>query len=496
MAHFGFWYWDIKTGEVEWSEEVYKIFGLDQNNFKPTIDSILNFTPWPADPERAKEMIRQSIEPHTPGRYEQRFLKPDHSIGYYLSTFQGKFDKNGALFSILGSILDITERKRAEMALEMSEKKYSTLFNKASIPAVLTHSPNHEIIEVNDACLTLFGYQADEVIGKTSLEIGVNRNQEKRSRTITEFQAQKMVLNLKQVLFSKSGEEITVLTNINSVEIDGKVYAYTTMQDISEVERAEESLRETKEYLENLITYANGPIIIWDLDQKIIRFNLAFAHLTGYLAEEMVGKDLFSVFPDETKARSLLKIAQTSAGEHGHAVEIPFQEYQGDTHIVLWNSANIYAKDGKTLVATIAQGQDITDRKKAEDTILADQLELHRLVAEGERQLQVLLSVVEDQNQARDEIEKLNSTLEKRVVERTFQLQTSNKELEAFAYSVSHDLRAPLRAIDGYSRILQQEYARNLDDEGLRLLGIVRDSTKTMDHLITDLLSLSRVGLS
>jgi PAS domain S-box-containing protein len=109
----------------------------------------------------------------------------------------------------------------------------------------------------------------------------------------------------------------------------------------------------------------------------------------------------------------------------------------------------------------------------------------------------LMISTVQDVTErwyAEDEIRKLNADLEERVIERTAQFESANKELESFAYSVSHDLRAPLRAIDGFSRILQQEYDQKLDDEGKRLLGIIRASTNTMDHLITDILSLSRVS--
>ncbi len=138
----------------------------------------------------------------------------------------------------------------------------------------------------------------------------------------------------------------------------------------------------------------------------------------------------------------------------------------------------------------------IAERKQHEAQILADQVELQELLAKADQSRRVLLTVVEDQKLAEEEIRQLNTALEQRVTERTAQLETSNKELEAFAYSVSHDLRAPLRAIDGFSRILQQEYAPKLDDEGRRLLGVVRDSTSKMDTLITDLLALSRVSRS
>ena len=124
MAHIGNWYWDVETGDVEWSEEVFNIFQLNPKEFKPQIDSILSLSPWPEDHQRGRELIQKAMESREKGTYEQRFLLPDGTIGYYYSTFQGRYGDDGKLLAIMGTVQDITDRKRAEEEKGKLEEQY------------------------------------------------------------------------------------------------------------------------------------------------------------------------------------------------------------------------------------------------------------------------------------------------------------------------------------------------------------------------------------
>jgi PAS domain S-box-containing protein len=120
MAHLGYWQWDVSTGEVQWSDEVFRIFQLDPKSFAPHIDAILALSPWPEEQHRDKELIRHAMETHEKGTFEQKFLRRDESVGYYHSTVQGKYDDEGNLIAIVGTVLDITERKEIERHQRLS----------------------------------------------------------------------------------------------------------------------------------------------------------------------------------------------------------------------------------------------------------------------------------------------------------------------------------------------------------------------------------------
>jgi len=156
------------------------------------------------------------------------------------------------------------------------------------------------------------------------------------------------------------------------------LYSVHTLEDITERKLVESELRETRDYLENLVNYANAPIIVWSPSNQITLFNYAFERLTGRDANEVIGKQIDILFPPDRLDEALTHIYQAQAGERWESIEIPILHSSGEVRTALWSSATIYSSDGKNVIATIAQGQDITGRKKMEANLAEQVVELRR----------------------------------------------------------------------------------------------------------------------
>ncbi len=172
----------------------------------------------------------------------------------------------------------------------------------------------------------------------------------------------------------------------------------SSLNDITQRKRTENQLRETLAYLESLLDYANAPIIVWDTDYRITKFNHAFERLTGRSFEDVAGKQLDLLFPERTKRISLDHIFRTAKGIRWETIEIDVQHVDGSLRTILWNSANVYDSDNKNIVATIAQGHDITERKAAEAQIVQLNAELEEQVSRRTAELHKTIADLEEQS--------------------------------------------------------------------------------------------------
>ncbi|MDD5631374.1 MAG: PAS domain S-box protein [Methylococcales bacterium] len=304
---------------------------------------------------------------------------------------------------------DISERQRAEHALRDSEEKFRSITASAQ-DAIIMMDNEGKISCWNAAAEKIFGYPAQEALGQPLHELlAPEQYLDEYRKGFSHFkgtgEGPVIGMTLELAGLKKDGTEIPIELSISAIKREGKWNAIGIVRDITERKQAEEKLRETRDYLENLFNHANAPIIVWSPSYQITMFNHAFEHLTGRNADEIIGKQIDILFPADRKNEALSHIYQTKTGERWETIEIPIQHTSGSVRTALWNSATLYSADGKSVVATMAQGQDITERKLAEDALLranralmtlsAGNLALVRAVNEDELLREVTKVIVE-----------------------------------------------------------------------------------------------------
>jgi PAS domain S-box-containing protein len=262
---------------------------------------------------------------------------------------------------------DITTRKSAEEALRESEWRFRDMMAKVQLVSA-TLDPEGNITFANECLLQLTGWRPEEILGRNWFEVFVPTEAEVRQVLLQGVSEGRVPLAYENEILTRGGERrLIAWSNALLRDARGGIAGIAGIGvDITERKQAEKKMRETNAYLENLINYANAPIIVWDPQFRITRFNHAFESLTGCTEVEVLGKSLEFLFPPALAASSMELIRQTLTGQRWEVVEIRIQHRDGSERTVLWNSATLFAPDGQTPLATIAQGQDITERQQRE----------------------------------------------------------------------------------------------------------------------------------
>lgn len=495
----GVWDWNPQTGNCYFSKRYKAMLGYSGDDMLNHIDEWSRRLHY-EDKDRVEKILDDYLKGNI-DEYRTEFRMMNKAGIYLWVLARGKivdWDENGKPSRMIGTHSDITEQRKNEELRRNTESKYSRLL-ESMMDGFVFVTIDGRITDCNDAYCKMLQYSLSELKTKTYQQLTPAKWHEAEKKIVDEKIMKKGYSGVyEKEYIRKDGTAFSVelssfLAKTENGEIEG---IWGIARDISKRKETEKVLHETNEYLESLFNYANAPIVVWDNNMVITRFNKAFEKLSMYASNEVVGRKIDILFSPESKTHSIEYIMQAISGKHLSTIEIEIMRKDGQKRLVLWNSANVFDMHKEKVIATIAQGHDITDRKKAEDEVrlLNEKLEAKVLertnllelrsneLAENEK---ALINLVEDLNIKTEELERKSE-----------ELKSINSELEAFSYSVSHDLRAPLRAINNFASILNEEYASMLDDEAKRICSVIDENTKRMGTLIDDLLAFSKLGRS
>jgi PAS domain S-box-containing protein len=358
---------------------------------------------------------------------------------------------------------DISKSKETEQALLESEEKHRRLFETMA-QGVVYQAADGTIISANPAAEEILGLSLDQMQGKTSLDPGWQSIREDGSVFPGEDHAAMVALRtgkkvgplIMGVYHPKKQEHVWLSINATPLFKPGETkpfQAYATFDNITERKKADEALLREKREKELIINNLAEQVTFLDLDMNIIWTNSKDIVDQNLNPDNYLGEKCYKAYHQLSEPCPhcpIIDVFKSGIGCSG-GYRSPDGRY--------WQMTGIpVVDDSGEMVGVLDTALDISELKAAE---------LENI--------------------------KLQNDLEQRVIERTAQLEASNRELDAFAYSVSHDLRAPLRAMGGFSEILQSDYGAKLDDQGKHYLDRIQKAAERMGELIDDLLILSRV---
>ena len=365
--------------------------------------------------------------------------------------------KKGEVKFYDGIIEDITERKQAEESLKESEERYRDLVERSRDGVALI--VDSRIQYVNPALARMSGYGIDELTGQEFTRFlpaeEIPRIVEIYNKRMSDKEAPQ---SYEVEIIRKNGSRFPAEVNSGKTAYKGKPAALVMVRDITEWKRAECAMRESSDRFRAVADSSHDWEYWINAAREFEYISPSCERITGYRA-----KDFFTdgsllrkiIHPDDRDTVHEHLEKELKEKEDGY-LEFRITRADGELRWIGHACQPVLDEEG-SLTGRRASNRDITERKQA--------------------------------------INELNKSLAQ-LEQRTIEMEAVNKELEAFSYSVSHDLRAPLRHIDGYSRLLMEDFNENLDEKGREHLTLLRESSERMSQLIEDLLRLSRISRS
>jgi PAS domain S-box-containing protein len=357
-----------------------------------------------------------------------------------------------------GRVAERTAQLEATLAeLGESEERFRTTFEQAAV-GVAHVGPDGRWLRVNDKLCEITGYSREELAGMTFQDITHSDDLQKDLKHLGRLLAGEIrTYSTEKRYRRKDGSVVWINLTVSAVgDSPGHVkYFITNIVDVTERREAEEALSQSEERYRAVVEQsAEGLYLVDSVTRRILETNPALQNMLGYTAAELRGMGLHEIVAHaredvEANVERTLREGTRFIRERG------YRRKDGSVVEVEIAASAIDYGGKKVICAAI---RDITERKQAEEAI-----------------------------------RRFNEELEDRVRRRTAQLRASNEELEALSSSVSHDLRAPLRAMTGFSRILMEDYGESLDEAGQDYLRRVQEAGERMAMMIDDLLDLSRL---
>jgi PAS domain S-box-containing protein len=465
---------DLNSIVTSWNAAAERMFGYSADEMMGRPITLII----PAGHQNEEEQILSKIKRgERIEHFETERLRKDGSLVAVSATVSPIKDSHGRVIGASKVARDITGRKRDADALRDSEERFRLLVEGVHDYAIILLDPEGNVVSWNAGAERLKGHKAAEIIGRP-FSVFYQPEDIAAGEPAMELKvaAEKGRWEGEGWRVRADGTRFWANVLITALKDDaGNLRGYSKLtRDISERKQAEEALLKAGALQRAIFNSAHFSSIATDAKGVIQIFNVGAERMLGYTAAEVMNK----ITPaDISDPQEVIARAKALSVELGTPITAGFEAlvFKASRRIEDIYELTYIRKDGSRFPAVVS----VTALRDAQDAIIG-----YLLIGTDNTA----------RKQAADLIRQLNTDLEQRVVERTAQLQTANKELEAFCYSVSHDLRAPLRSLDGFSQALLEDCSDKLDAQGKDYLRRVRASSQRMAQLIDDLLNLSRVS--